>query len=448
VSKSNRNGGYAMKFASAIITDRELAQSEAKADAGQGEGESAATRDVSHLTQALSAQVQFGLAGESGEMLSVDMLVVFLSAQFAQDAAEIVAQLQETLAPHTLIGCTAEGVITSDQEIQDQPAIALVAAHLPNVTVTPFKLQSLSVDAWESILSGADVFREALSLPPDRPDPKLFVVLADPFSTPLEPILDVFNIVFPNVPVVGGLASGAQFAGGNAMIYNDGIEHFGLVGLALSGAIDIDVIVSQGCRPIGQPYKVTASNENMIFSLNGGVPIKQIRSMLSELPPTDQALVHNGLYIGRAIYDRELVEQNETVLGRGDFLIRGVLDSDAKTGAIMIGDRITDGELVQFHLRDAQTAQEDLDLMLTTQAFSDAPDGALLFSCNGRGLRLYDYPNGDISVIQGALAQPNPVQLAGFFCAGEIGPIGGRNFLHGHTASLVLFRAADPELPE
>ena len=162
--------------------------------------------------------------------------------------------------------------------------------------------------------------------------------------------------------------------------------------------------------------------------------------MLSELPRQDQALLRNGLYIGHAI--RTLTgEPGNEMLGRGDFLIRGVLDSDSTTGAIVVGDQLQDGAMVQFHLRDADTAQEDLDMMLAPQALYDPPAGALLFSCNGRGTRLYDHANGDISIIQHALGQPHPLQLAGFFCGGELGPIGGRNFLHGHTASLVLFRA-------
>ncbi len=238
------------------------------------------------------------------------------------------------------------------------------------------------------------------------------------------------------------MASGANFAGASMLLLNDSVQHFGVIGLALSGDIDVDVIVSQGCRPIGQPYKITRASENMIFGLNGGAPVKLIQAMLTELSRQDQALLRNGLYIGQAIRTPSGDVQDD-VLGRGDFLIRGVLDSDATTGAIVVGDRLADGTMVQFHLRDADTAQEDLSLLLAPQALYGPPAGALLFSCNGRGTRLYDHANGDISIIQHALGQPAPIQLAGFFCAGELGPIGGRNFLHGHTASLVLFRMSN-----
>ena len=136
------------------------------------------------------------------------------------------------------------------------------------------------------------------------------------------------------------------------------------------------------------------------------------------------------------------VKPGQEVLGRGDFLIRGVIGLDQDSGAIAIGDSIIDGEIIQFHLRDAYAAQEDLEMMLIPQAFRMPPSGVLLFSCNGRGTHLYDHPNGDISVIQANL---EGAHLAGFFCAGEIGPISGSNFLHGHTASMAIFRPLEEE---
>ncbi|MDX1524307.1 MAG: FIST C-terminal domain-containing protein, partial [Anaerolineae bacterium] len=150
-----------------------------------------------------------------------------------------------------------------------------------------------------------------------------------------------------------------------------------------------------------------------------------------ELSEADQGLLQNGLFIGRAIND------NQAELGRGDFLIRGISGIDRENGALIVSDYLQSGETVQFHLRDANTAEEDLEMMLTPQLLYDPPAGAMLFSCNGRGTRLYPHPDGDISTIRKVVGD---VDLAGFFCAGEIGPIGGRNFLHGHTASLALFR--------
>ena len=141
--------------------------------------------------------------------------------------------------------------------------------------------------------------------------------------------------------------------------------------------------------------------------------------------------MRNGLFIGRAI------NADCETLGRGDFLVRGIVGAEPENGAIVVGDHIETGEKVQLHVRDAETAAEDLELLLTPQTLYDPPSGALLFTCNGRGAGLYGHPDGDISILQGALGG---VEAAGFFCAGEIGPIGGNNFLHGHTASIVLIR--------
>jgi small ligand-binding sensory domain FIST len=269
-----------------------------------------------------------------------------------------------------------------------------------------------------------------------RPDTRLFILLADPFSSPMDDILQAFNNSYPGIPAVGGMASGALRPMGNALFANDRIVQEGAVGVAISGQLDIDVVVSQGCRPIWRPFKVTSAHRNVIFSLEGRPPLTWIQDLIPELTEEDRALLQNGIFVGRSI------KAGQEGIGRGDFLIRGVIGVDHSTGAVAIGDSIMDGETVQFHIRDALTAQEDLEMMLIPQAFRQPPNGALLFSCNGRGTRLYDYPNGDISIINPNLAGAG---LAGFFCAGEIGPIGGSNYLHGHTVSLAIFRTLDIE---
>jgi small ligand-binding sensory domain FIST len=188
---------------------------------------------------------------------------------------------------------------------------------------------------------------------------------------------------------------------------------------------------------VGPVFEVTDATHNIIGSLEGESPLERIGDLLESLDESDRELLRNGLFIGRAIDPRK-----ET-LGRGDFLIRGVLGADSKSGAIAIGDVVAAGERVQFHLRDANTAREDLEMMLSPHAFFGEPSGAFLFSCNGRGTHLYSEPDGDISAINSFF---RGIDVAGFFCAGEIGPIGGRNFLHGHTASLALIRPAAKEL--
>jgi small ligand-binding sensory domain FIST len=281
---------------------------------------------------------------------------------------------------------------------------------------------------WRKTLNDEAALRHEINAPPET---RLFVILADPFTTPMDAVLEAFNTYYPELPLIGGMASGSQRAGGNALLFNDHVLNNGAVGVALAGAFEVDVIVSQGCRPVGRPFTVTSARENVIYGLEDHPPLEWIKDLVESMPSDDRMLLSNGLYIGRA------VGTDRNSLGRGDFLIRGVMGLDQETGVMVVGDYIEEGELVQFHLRDATTAEEDLEMMLAPQLFFDPPCGGFLFSCNGRGTRLYDYPNGDISTIQKIIGDVN---LAGFFCAGEIGPIGRKNFLHGHTASLALFR--------
>lgn len=358
-----------------------------------------------------------------------DLAVAFI-AGFDQDVSVQIAQgLRAELAPPVFLACTAEGVIGTEAEVEQQPAVSVVAASLPGVTLASFDLRPTR---WPALLADPAEFEAAVRLPPDC---RLILLLADPFSSPIDEILEAFNTLCPGVPVAGGMASGASRPGYNVLVCNERVMNGGAVGVALAGALAVDVVVSQGCRPVGRPYTVTAAEDNLIHSLGDRPPVEQVQSLYAALSPDEQRLMQNGLFIGRAIRSGTDAE----ALGRGDFLVRGVLGVERQTGALAIADRVRTGETVQFQVRDADTAREDLELLLVPQTFGEPPAGAFLFSCNGRGTRLFDRPNGDISIVTDALGA---LPLAGFFCAGEIGPVGERNFLHGHTVSLALFRPA------
>jgi small ligand-binding sensory domain FIST len=359
--------------------------------------------------------------------MPVDVAFLFVSTHFTEEIEEIVTRLKAELKPGALLGCTAEGVIGCEREIEGEPAIALVVASLPGVQVTPFMLQPGSSE-WHRMLLSPGEFCRTVDVPADA---QLFVLLADPFSIPTDDVLHAFSTCYPGIPMVGGMASGALRPNGNVLIANDFITRLGAVGLAFSGNLRVDLIVSQGCRPIWRPFKVHSAHRNMIYDLEGRPPLAWLQDLIPELSDEDRALLQNGLFVGRAI------EPGPDVLGRGDFLIRGLMGIDQQNGAIAISDSVMEGETIQFHLRDAITAQEDLEMLLIPQMFRQPPSGGLLFTCNGRGTRLYDHPNGDISIIQKNIAD---IKLAGFFCAGEIGPVGNQNFIHGQTVSLALFR--------
>ena len=382
-------------------------------------------RNLEEAIDALAKQVNSQAEGRP-----LDLVFVFLSPHFTHSARHIAERLWVTYEPGVLLGCTAEGVIGREQEIEGEAGISVVAANLPGVELAPFLLQS---NDWPVMLLDEDEFHRVVDAPEDS---RLIIALGDPFSAPIDDILHAFNCFYSGIPMAGGMASGALRPHGNVLILNDRVLQGGFVGVALSGALDADIIVSQGCRPIWKPLKITAAQKNVIFSLEGQPPLAWIEELVPELSEDDRALLQNGLFVGRAI------NPQQEGLGRGDFLIRGVIGLDQQKGSIAIADYVQEGETIQFHLRDAYTAKEDLEMMLIPQVFRGPAAGGLLFSCNGRGMRLYDYPNGDISIIQRNLGE---LPLAGFFCAGEIGPIGGENFLHGHTASLVLLRAQASE---
>jgi small ligand-binding sensory domain FIST len=357
----------------------------------------------------------------------VDLALLFVSSGFARESAAFSAEVRSALSPGVFSGCSAEGVIGSGEEIESSRAVSLIAARLPGAAIDTraFGGAELRRSPGEpgGILGGVRV--------PDAA--RLVILTADPLTTPTDRLLGAFNDTFRDVPVVGGMASAVPAAGGNVLFSQGDVLRDGAVMTVLSGSIEIDVVVSQGCRPVGPVFRVSDARDNVILGLEDAAPLEELKRLVEGLPDGDRELLRNGIYLGRAIDPRK------APLGRGDFLIRGVIGVDPRSGAISVGDFFDRGDVVQFHLRDARTATEDLELVLSPQTLFGAPRGALLFSCNGRGTRLYDRPNGDVSVVERFFPG---VSVAGFFCAGEIGPVGGRNFLHGHTATVALFRSA------
>lgn len=359
-----------------------------------------------------------------------DVAWLFVNEALAHRADDAREAVWQTLRPQALVGTTSSGVIAEAHEFEREPALVLMAGWLPGVQVRPFALRPPD---WRAVLQDATEFCTRTHLSQHT---RAVLLLADPFTTPIEQVLEAFNMFVPGVPVVGGLAS--ITAGGNRLFKGATTHKAGLVGLTLNGNLEVDVVVSTGCRPVSPVFKVTGARDNVILSLNHQPPFDHIQALVDRMGDVErETLSRGGLLIGRAVGS---YRNRDDLAQTGEFLIRNILGVDANTGAIAIGDEIHRGALVQFFLHDAEAAADDLAMRLTPQQLYEPPAGVWLFTCNGRGTNLYGHPNGDVQIVRGILGD---VPLAGMFCAGEIGPLGGQNFLHGHTACVALLRPAE-----
>lgn len=343
-----------------------------------------------------------------------DLAVLLVTPPHAgalEDAASVV---RTVLAPTTLVGCASETVALDRREVEDDPAVALWAGRVG--AVTPLRLRARptpdgpELEGWP---------------PPDPAAATAALVVADPFSFPVEAFLDV---VADDVPIVGGFASAARGPGGSRLLLDGDVVTDGAVGVVLGRDAVAATVVSQGCRPVGSPFVVTRSSGNLLHELAGRPAMERLRELFDASSPSEQSLLSSGVHLGF------VVDEHRAEFGPGDFLVRGILGVDRATGAIAVAGECEVGTTVQFHVRDASTADGDLRALLVDHA----ADAALLFTCNGRGTRLFGAPDHDAAVVHDAL---DGAPLAGIAAAGELGPVRGRNALHTFTASVLLLTA-------
>jgi len=360
-----------------------------------------------------------------------DLTVIFVSPHFRTQYRAIPQLLRDRMPVGMLLGCSGGGIIGGGKEVEQQPAFSLTAAHLPGVDLKTIQSDTMNLPDPDTAPS---VWHEWLGVDPaTNPD---FIVLADPFSFRAEEFLAGMDFAYSRSAKVGGLASGAQAQGGNALYLDDKIHNGGLIGVALSGNIQLDTIVAQGCRPIGQPMNITKCDQYQLLEVDGQPPLEKLEAMVETLSEDDRKLLRTSLFLG--------IEMNpmKEDPGKGDFLIRNLMGVDQETGSLSIGAPLREGQLVQFHLRDKIMSSEDLKVMLSKYQNNDGwqnAKGALLFSCLGRGEYLYGKPNHDSDMFKTEIGN---IPLGGFFCNGEIGPVGQTTFLHGYTSSFGIFRPA------
>lgn len=365
---------------------------------------------------------------------AADLVFVFFSSHYADHVDELIQAVRRELDARLLLGCTGEGVIAGSEEIEESPAVTLWAARLPGVRLTPLRL-SVAQDEDRFTVTG---WPEGLGTGSERP---VLILLADTFSSPMDEVLSLIADRCPGAPAIGGLAGGGSGPGENCLLLNDEAYHVGVVGAALSGPVGIRTVISQGCRPIGDRYVVTKAENNVIYELGGVPALQRLQAVFESLSEAEQRMAHRALHIGIVI------DEHRDRFERGDFLVRNLIGADRNSGSVAIGDTLREGQTVQFHIRDPHSASDDLNLLLAADRAKHTmpPLGALLFSCCGRGRGLFGRPHHDVSAVR---EREGEIPIAGFFAQGEIGPVGGRNFLHGYTASVALFSEPDESSPE
>ena len=351
-----------------------------------------------------------------------DLALVFASGEHLIAPEATLAGVRNVIETGALVGCGAGGVLAGGRELESGTGVSVWAASLDGVgTVTPFHAE----------VTGEEEERAVIGLPELRGSSGV-IMLADPYSFPTDSVLTVLTDAAPGVPVLGGLASAGVSDGQTALFAGDEVVEGGAVGVRLEG-IEMLPCVSQGAAPVGREVTITAAEGNVITELAGRPALETVEGIVGELPEHERALITGGLMVGI------VVDGGKPDYEQGDFLVRGVIGADVNTGALAVGTTVRPGQVVRVHARDAQSADADLRraLRLRLEAMGQTPPaGAILFSCNGRGTAMFGAPDHDATAVQEELLG---VPAAGFFAAGEIGPVGGRSFMHGFTATLAVF---------
>ncbi len=352
---------------------------------------------------------------------SCDLAIVFASGAHlaAPDAA--LEAIHEILAPDGLIGCGAGGVIGRGREIEAGTGISVWAASLGEGAASTFHAQVEELEEGTGALTGM----------PDLSGADGTILLADPVTFPTDAVLRFLSEAAPLTPLLGGLASGRTTGDDAVLFAGEEVVSEGAVGVRFDG-VEVLPMVSQGAAPIGPELTITAAEGHVIGELAGKPALEKLRETIESLPPEDLRLVQGGLLMGI------VVDSNKPDYVQGDFLVRGLVGADPATGQVAVAADVHPGQVVRLHARDAESADRDLREALSvrmTALGNRPPAGALVFACNGRGRGMFGRADHDAEALADALGVP----AAGFFAAGEIGPVGGGYFVHSFTATVAVF---------
>ena len=360
-----------------------------------------------------------------------DLALFFANPEYP-DLESLVAEAYRRTAASVLIGCSGQGIIGPDREIEGEPALSLLNLDLPGTDLRP---KHIEMDDLAPLRTPAD-WHAWFGITPDQVN--AWLLLVDPYTFDPDALVEGLAAAYPDAAMLGGLASGLDRTQGTAVFMNGEVYHSGAVALAVGGAYTVQAVVAQGATPIGEPWTITGVERNVLRTIGNRPALDVLRETLNGLTGEMRERAARNLLVGLAM------DEYRDTFQQGDFLIRNLMGVDPATGAVAIGAMPDVGQTIQFQIRDAQAADQDLKRQLSLageRLGGTEVAGALLCTCNGRGVGLFGTADHDARTVSGALG---PIPLAGFFCNGEIGPVGARTYLHGFTASLALFVPRKP----
>jgi small ligand-binding sensory domain FIST len=362
------------------------------------------------------------LAGEQLGDVEPDLAIVFASGAHLAAPEATLKGVTSVLSPNTLIGCAAGGVLGAGRELESGTALAVWAGAFDGAGSATAFHATVHEDGEEATIEGL----------PELDRSSGVLMLCDPYTFPTDSVLALIADAAPTVSVLGGISSARTPDGQGALFCDDEVFESGAVGVNLEG-IEMLACVSQGAAPLGREVTITAGEGNVITELAGRPALETVEHIIGELSPRERTLIAGGLLIGIVI------DGGKPEYEQGDFLVRGVLGADPDSGSLAVSTTVQPGQVLRLHARDAQSADEDFRraLRLHVEAMGHKPPaGAIVFSCNGRGSSMFGVPDHDAAAVHHELGG---APAAGFFAAGEIGPVGGRSFLHGFTATVAVF---------
>ena len=357
----------------------------------------------------------------------VSLGLAFLSPKFFPHAAQVLEILRVHARIPLLAGCSGGGLVANAEELEGAGGLVLALYSLPGAKLKGVRFTEEQVAA----AGGKNFWPGETGVATDQVNGWLAFI--DPFHLDAEKWLRSWNENYSSVPVYGGLASGNS-PEPLTQVYLDGeVFEDGGVAIAVGGDVALTGVISQGCTPIGEAWTLTRVQQNLIQHIGNRPAYAVLSETVQQLSAEEQRQVQGNLHIGLVV--NEYLDE----FHRGDFLVRNLLGGDPNSGVLAVGALPRMGQTIQFQRRDAAAASEDLSELLARakkQLAGKAIYGGCLFCCNGRGKNLFGRPSHDAELVQ---AHFGPTGVAGFFCNGEIGPVGEKNFLHGFTASVALF---------